>query len=147
MTETLHMKDCPVCSSKLSITHDKIEDSLTLRPENLPPLLKDKLSIVSKYRGLKGLDSKWTKAHGPRAIVYAGQLIEAAGPLGGAVERCEGLLAWLKESGKEFDLGSASSYFMAYSSHLVNKAAASRGRCLTCGESFNGFGNDCGRHE
>ncbi len=147
MTETLHLKDCPVCASRIYITHDKIEDSLTLRPENLPPLAKDCLGIVAHYKRLKGLGAAWEKAHGSRGIVYAGQLIEAAGPLGGAQDRILGLLTWLKESGKEFDLGTASSYFMAYSDHLASKAAASRGRCLTCGETFNGAGSDCGRHE
>lgn len=146
MNETLHIKDCPVCSSRLSITHDKTDDTITLRPENLPPLLKDKLEIVNTYKRIKGLDSKWQKAHGARAIVYAGQLIEAAGPLGGAIERCCGLLAWLKESGKEFDLGSAASYFMAYSAHLASKLASEKSRCNVCGESFYGSGYFCDRH-
>lgn len=146
MTETLHLRSCPVCSSSLSITHDRIDDTLTLRPENLPPLLKDKLSIVNKYRSIKGLGSSWEKTHRARAIVYAGQLLEAAGSLGGALERCEGLLVWLKESGREFDLGSASSYLMSYASYLADKAASNRGRCAICGESYNGAGGNCGRH-
>src|SRR4051812_22828547 len=119
MTETLHLHACPVCASSISITHDKVEDRLTLRPENLPPLLRDKMSIVNAYKRIKGLGSSWENLHGARAIIYAGQLLEAAGPLGGAVERCEGMLAWLKESGKDFDLGSASTYFMSYASHLA----------------------------
>ncbi len=149
MTETLHLKDCPVCASRISITHDKIEDSLTLRPENLPPLAKDCLDIISTYKRLKGLGAEWQSKHGSRAIIYARELLTAAGPLGGAVERCQGLLEWLKADGKDFDMGTASSYLMAYSEYLASKAAASRGRCKICSEGYwvNGGANDnCGRH-
>lgn len=147
MSESLHIKSCPVCHSSLSITHDKTDDTLTLRPENLPPLARDCLEIVNHYRKVKNLGSDWRAKHEARAIIYAGQLIQAAGPLGGAQERCLGLISWLKESGKEFDLGSAASYFMAYSAHIASKMASEKSRCLTCGESFYGSGDLCPRHD
>lgn len=147
MTETLHLKDCPICSSRISITHDRIDDTLTLRPENIPPLAKDCLEIVSLYRRLKGLGRDWRAKHEARGIIYAGQLIQASGPLGGAQERCLGLLTWLSESKRDFDLGTASSRFGEYAAHLAAKSNASRGRCAVCGESFNGTGDDCRRHE
>jgi hypothetical protein len=150
MTESVHIRDCPICAGSLSIAFDKIDDSITIRPENLPPLVKDKLVIVNTYKRIKGLGSKWEKAHGARAIVYAGQLLEASGPLGGAVERCVGLLEWLAASGKDFDLGTASSYLMGYANAMAEKAVASRGRCRVCGEEYwikPGIGfKDCGRH-
>lgn len=152
MTETLHLKDCPVCSSKLSVTFDKIDETVTLRPENLPPLAKDCLDIVAEYKRLKGLGASWQKSHGARGIVYAGQLIQAAGPLGGAQERVLGLLAWLAENKREFDLGTAATHFGEYAAYLAAKQTASKGRCNVCGESYfknNSFatGDDnCGRH-
>ncbi len=149
MTETLHLKDCPVCASRLSITHDKIEDVLTLRPENIHPLAKDCLEIVAHYKRLKGLGAEWQKAHGSRGIIYAGQLIEAAGPLGGAQDRALGLLTWLKDTGVDFDLGNAVGHFWAYNAYVAAKAGESKGRCVVCGESYwikdNQTGN-CGRH-
>lgn len=146
MTETLHLKDCPVCQSRLSITHDKLEDTLTLRPENLPPLARDFLDIVAHYKRVKGLGADWQKLHGSRAIIYAGQLIQASGPLGGAQERCLGLISWLKESGKDFDLVSAPSFFKQYEAALAAKNNSERSRCLLCGESFAGQGDYCPRH-
>lgn len=146
MTERLYSRPCAVCSCQLDITLDMASEDITIRAHNLEPLARECLEIVSHYRKLKGLGSDWRAKHEARGIVYAGELIKAAGPLGGAQERVLGLLSWLKSSGKEFDLGSASSYFMAYSDHLANEARARRSRCLTCGESFFGQGDDCGRH-
>lgn len=150
MSESLHLKTCPVCQSGISITHDKLEDTLTLRPENLPPLAKDCLDIVAHYRRLKGLGSYWRAKHEARGIIYAGQLIQAAGPLGGAQYRCLGLLSWLSENKREFDLGTAAAHFGEYVAHLAAKQAESRGRCTSCGESYwikGGLGADrCERH-
>lgn len=153
MTESLHLKDCPVCQSALSITHDKLDDSVILRPENLPPLLKDKLQVVNTYKRVKGLDSSWQKAHGARAIVYAGTLLESVGVHGGQLERAVGLLEWLQSQGKDFDLGSAPSFFGAYLEAIRAMQRLSMCRCKVCGESFNSgrmMGtvklDDCGRH-
>ncbi len=150
MSEKTYLRPCCFCSSSLNITLDTITEDITIRPENLPPLAKDCLEIVAVYKRLKGLGADWQKLHGSRGVVHAGELIQAAGPLGGAQERVIGLLTWLKESGKDFDLGSASSYLMAYSRHLADKMASSRGRCLVCSESYwnrNGIADNCGRHD
>ena len=144
MTETLHLKDCPVCRSSLSITHDKIEDSLTLKPEGLPPLARDMNEIVCAYKRLKGLGAAWTKNHGARGMIYAGELLTAVGVHGGQLDRAIALLGWLKDSGKEFDLGTAPSHYGAYKAMLEKVTV--RPRCRACGLSFSGEGDKCPNH-
>jgi hypothetical protein len=150
MTETLHLKDCPVCRSVLSITHDKLEDSLTLKPENLPPLARDMTEVVTAYRRLKGLGAAWTKTHGARGMIYAGELLTAVGVHGGQLDRAISLLGWLKDSGKDFDLATAPTHYKAYQAHLEAVTVKTRGRCKVCGEGYSrGFtdlSDDCGRH-
>ena len=153
MSETLHLKDCPVCASKLSIVHDKIEDVLTVKVEDIAPLARECQEIVTAYKRIKGLGASWQKNHGTRALISAGQLITASGPLGGAVERCLGLLSWLAENKREFDLGTAASHFGEYAAYMAAKNNAAKGRCKICGESYvcnNSFATkeveNCGRH-
>ena len=147
MTESLHIKPCPVCQSSLSITHDKLEDSLTLRPENLPPLARDCLEIVTTYKRLKGLGAEWQKVHGARGIVHAGNVLVAVGAHGGQMERALGLLRWLSDQKKDYDLGTAPSFFGAYQAWTAAKVLANRSRCQVCGEGFDGTGNLCARHQ
>lgn len=146
MSEKFYYRPCAVCSCDLDITLDTLTDDIVIRAHNLEPLAKDKLTVVSRYRQLKGLGSDWRAKHEPRAIIYAGTLLEASGPLGGALERVLGLLGWLKEQGKDFNLESAATYFQAYLESVKAKEQASRGRCAVCGESFAGQGNRCPSH-
>ena len=150
MTETLHLKDCPVCASRIAITHDRIDDTLTLKPEGLPPLARDMTEVVTAYKRLKGLGAAWTKTHGARGMIYAGELLTAVGVHGGQLDRAIALLGWLKDSGKEFDLGTAGSHYGAYKAHLEAVTVKMKGRCNVCGESYTkGFmddANNCGRH-
>lgn len=145
MTETLHLKSCPICQSSISITHDKIEDSLTLKPENLPPLARDMSEVVCAYKRLKGLGAAWTKTHGSRGMIYAGELLTAVGVHGGQLDRAIALLGWLKESGKDFDLSTAPSHYGAFKAHLERVTV--RARCRHCGESFIGTGPSCPNHK
>ncbi len=152
MTETLHLKDCPVCASRIAITHDRIDDTLTLKPEGLPPLARDMTEVVTAYKRLKGLGAAWTKSHGARGMIYSGELLTAVGVHGGQLDRAIALLGWLKDSGREFDLGTAPSHYGAYKAHLEAVTVKMKGRCNVCGESYfknNSFatGDDnCGRH-
>ena len=136
MSESLHIKDCPVCQSRISITHDKIDDTLTLRPDNLPPLAKDCLEIVAVYKRLKGLGADWQRKHGARGIIYATALLTAVGTHGGQLERACALLGWLSDSKKEWGLDDAPSYYPAYVKHLEAVVVQSKGRCTVCGESY-----------
>lgn len=147
MSETLHIQSCPICASTLSAIYDTIEGKLTLRPENLPPLAKDCLAVVSLYKRLKGLGAPWERSHGPRGIVYAQSLLEAVGAYGGQLERALGLLEWLKEKGKDFDLDSAPTFYNEYQEHIKALANVTRSRCLVCGISFSGQGPRCQDHE
>lgn len=147
MTETLHLKDCPVCSSRISITHDRVDDTLTLRPENLPPLARDCLDVVSTYKRVKGLGADWQRHHGSRGIIYAANVLNAVGTHGGQIDRALGLIAWLgDQKGRDWDLGSAANFFGEYQAWAAAKSSAERSRCAVCGEGFWGKGVDCGRH-
>lgn len=146
MSERHYTRPCAVCGQGLTITLDMMTEDITIRAEKLEPLVKDCLDIVAHYRRVKNLGPKWRAEHEARGIVSAGQLITAAGPLGGAVDRCLGLISWLKENGREFDLRTAASFFGEYQAHLAAKTKADRSRCELCGESFIGSGSYCPRH-
>lgn len=121
-------------------------EEIKIRPENLPPLAKDLVSVVAAYKRLKGLGPSWEAKHMARALVNAGELITSVGYHGGQLERAVGLLEWLKESGRDFNLETASTFFKAYEAHLAAKNNSERSRCETCGEQYWGTGRDCGRH-
>lgn len=150
MSESLHLKDCPVCASRISITFDKIDETVTLRPENLPPLARDMSEVVTAYKRIKGLGAAWTKSHGARGMISAGELLTAVGVHGGQLDRAIALLGWLKDSGKEFDLSTAPTHYKAFQAHLEAVTVKMKGRCNVCGESYTkGFMDDadnCGRH-
>ena len=150
MSESLHLKNCPVCQSGISITHDKLEDTLTLRPENLPPLAKDCLEVVTCYKRLKGLGATWQQKHGARGIIYANALLVAVGSHGGQLDRACALLGWLSDSKKDWGLDDAPSHYPAYQKHMEAVTVRQKGRCKTCGESytksFTDLSDDCGRH-
>lgn len=147
MTESIHLKPCPVCASSLSITHDRIDDTITLRPEDVPPLARDCMGIVAAYKRLKGLGADWQRQHGSRGLIYASELLLAVGVRGGQMERALGILEWLGgQPGKTWDLGTAPTHVMAYLEAVKAKEQASRGRCAVCGESFAGQGNRCPSH-
>lgn len=146
MTESLHLAACPACSSELALTHDKIEDRISIRLENIAPLAKECVSVVARYKSLKGLGAEWTSRHGTRGLVSAGEILKAVGYHGGQMERALGLIEWLSAEKKDYDLGSAATYVKAYEAAMAAKMSAERSRCLTCGESFAGNGGDCGRH-
>lgn len=133
MTETVHIKCCPVCSSALNITVDPSSDEIRIRPENLPPLVKDKVSVVAAYKRLKGLGAHWEKTHGARGIIYAGTLLESVGYAGGQLDRAIGLMEWLQSSGRDWDLGSAPCFFSAFQKAQQAAKEAARGpRCKLC---------------
>lgn len=140
------MKACPVCAVSLSATYDTDVDELTLRPENLPPLVKDKLAVVAAYKRIKDLDGTWQRQHGARALIYADMLLLACGFTGGQLDRAVGLMEWLQASGRDWSLDSAATHYNAYEKHVQSIQRLSHKLCGVCGEQFAGDGNLCERH-
>lgn len=123
-----------------------MSEEIRVRPENLPPLAKDLVAVVTAYKKIKGLGPSWEAKHMARGLIYAGELLTAVGVQGGQVDRAVALLEWLKESGKDFDLGTAPSFYGAYQAHLTAKANSEYSRCSVCNDKFKGSGKFCPRH-
>lgn len=122
-------------------------EEIKIRPENLPPLAKDLVSVVAAYKRLKGLGPSWEAKHMARALVNAGELLIAVGYHGGQLERATSLMQWLKDSGRDFNLETAATYFKEFEAAIAAKNNSERSRCRVCGEGYFGQGNNCGRHD
>lgn len=145
--EREYIRPCPICASSLKLAFDFNTEDLKVTPESLPPLARDRVSVVSAYKRLKGLGGTWDRQHGARAIVYAGTLLEAVGFQGGQLDRALGLMDWLKASGSDWSLDSAAGFFKAYEESQRKAKASLYTRCDVCGELFTGIGKLCERHD
>ena len=150
MSERLYNRPCAVCGCNLDITLDMMSEDIVIRAQNLDPLAKDSLQVVSTYKRLKGLGATWQQKHGARGIIYANALLVAVGSHGGQLDRACALLGWLSDSKKDWGLDDAPSHYPAYQKHLEAVTVRLKGRCKTCGESyaksFTDLSDDCGRH-
>lgn len=144
---TVFVRSCPVCAASLNVMPDGACEDVKLRPENLPPLVKDKLAVVSVYKGWKNLGAQWEKLHGARAIIYAGNLLEAVGFQGGQLERAIALMGWLQTSGKDWSLDTAPRFFAEYERAQKETLGRGKSRCTICAEEFSGSGQFCPRHQ
>ncbi len=130
MPERSYIHSCPVCCTSLDVSLDTMTETIKIRPENLPPLARDLVSVVSVYKRVKKLGPSWEAKHMARAMVNAGELLVAVGYHGGQLERATGLLEWLAESGKDFNLETAATYFGEYSAILEAKKTFRK--CCEC---------------
>lgn len=146
MPERYYSRPCPLCQCDLDVTLETLTEDITIRPANLPPLVKDKLSVIAAYKREKGLGAAWQKAHGVRAIVYAATLLEAVGVHGGQLERALEFMTWLEASGKDWDLSSAPSAYPAFQAAKKEEKESVSSRCEVCGETFYSPGVLCLRH-
>lgn len=146
MTEVLSIRKCPLCTSDLAFTYDPITGDLSVRAENVTPLAKEILSVVTAYKRLKGLGSHWTKAHGSRALIYSAGLLEAMGSEFGALERAIDLMEWLQSTGRDWSLDSAKGFIGDF--QIAQKAAKEKTqrKCVVCVDDIPAEFYICERH-